>query len=311
MKTKEITGAGHLLPLIFDIKRDSLEDGPGIRTTVFFKGCNFHCLWCHNPESINPCQEIGFYPRRCIQCGNCVEICPVLACRLENPLRIDRELCTRCGDCVTACPSKALQLLGCFYPVDELLDILLRDRTFYRVSGGGVTLSGGEPTLYLDYCAEVLGKLKELGLHTALQTNGSFQWQEFRETILPLVDLVMVDVKIADGRKHREHTGHDNAPVLENLRRLLKEKPDAVLPRIPLIPGFTASSRNLKALANLFQGLGVQRCSLLPYNPTWLHKAESIGKSIEARLSTRMLTAAEIAACQKFFSWAELVDFNR
>jgi pyruvate formate lyase activating enzyme len=297
-------------PLIFDIKRDSLEDGPGIRTTVFFKGCNFNCVWCHNPESVDPHPEIGFYPRHCIQCGDCVKICPVSACRLENPSLIDRETCTRCGDCAAACPSKALRLLGCFYPVDELLDILLRDRMFYQVSGGGVTLSGGEPTLYLDYCAEVLGKLKELGLHTALQTNGSFQWEEFREKILPQVDLVMVDVKMADGRKHQEYTGQDNAPILENLRRLLQEKPDAVLPRIPLIPAFTASSGNLEALANLFQGLGVQRCSLLPYNPTWFHKAESIDKSVEARLSPQMLTAAEIACCRELFSWAELVDFD-
>ena len=297
-------------PLIFDIKRDSLEDGPGIRTTVFFKGCNFNCVWCHNPESRDPRAEIGFYPRHCIQCGDCVEICPVSACRLENPWRLDREKCTRCGDCAAACPSKALRLLGRFYPVAELVEILCRDHMFYQVSGGGVTLSGGEPTLYLDYCAAVLRELKARGLHTAIQTNGSFPWQEFREKILPYADLIMVDVKLADGCKHRQYTGQDHGPVLANLRHLVREKPAGVLPRIPLIPAITATAENLQALANLFRELGVKRCSLLAYNPTWFHKAEGTGREVEPGLSQHLITPGELAACREIFSWAELVDFD-
>ncbi len=163
-------------PLILDIKRHVLEDGPGIRTTVFFKGCNLHCPWCHNPDAIDPAPEIAFYPRDC----------------------------SRCGDCAGVCPSQALRLLGRHYEVEELLEIILRDRMFYAVSGGGVTLSGGEPTLFLDYCSAILGHLKELGLHTALQTNGMFVWSEFRERLLPLADLVMIDLKVADGERHRE-----------------------------------------------------------------------------------------------------------
>jgi pyruvate formate lyase activating enzyme len=297
-------------PLIFDIKRDSLEDGPGIRTTVFFKGCNFNCVWCHNPESRDPHPEIGFYPRHCIRCGDCVEICPVSACRLESPWRLDREKCTRCADCAAACPSKALRLLGRFYPVAELLEILSRDQIFYQVSGGGVTLSGGEPTLYPDYCAAVLKELKARGLHTAIQTNGSFLWQEFREKILPHADLIMVDVKLADGCKHRQYTGQDHGLVLANLCHLLEEKPAGVLPRIPLIPGITATAENLQALAHLFRELGVKRCSLLAYNPTWFHKAEGTGREVDPGLSQHLITPGELAACREIFSWAELVDFD-
>jgi pyruvate formate lyase activating enzyme len=296
-------------PFIFDIKRGSLEDGPGIRTTVFIKGCNLRCLWCHNPESLDPDLEIGFYPRDCINCGDCVEACPVSACQLENPALIDRETCTRCGDCVAACPGKALRILGRFYGVDELLEILLRDRMFYTVSGGGVTLSGGEPTLFLDYGAEILGRLKELGIHTALQTNGCFLWENFRQKLLPQVDLVMMDLKLADGRKHRKYTGQDNSLIFANLRNLLQENPEGVLPRIPLIPGFTSTLENLQAISHRLRELGVHKCSLLPYNPTWFHKAESIGKPVDAIISTHFLTPEELATCRKIFSWAELVDF--
>jgi pyruvate formate lyase activating enzyme len=238
-----------------------------------------------------------------------VEACPVSACQLENPARIDREKCTRCGDCAEACPGKALRLLGHFYAVDELLEILLRDRTFYEVSGGGVTLSGGEPTLFLDYAAEILGRLKELGIHTALQTNGFFAWPEFREKILPFIDLVMFDVKLADSRQHREYTGLDNSRLWANLHNLFREKPSCVLPRIPLVPGFTATLKNLQALSHLLRELGVHRCSLLPYNPTWFHKAESIGKSVDSRMSPDFLTPEELATYRKIFAWAELVDF--
>lgn len=296
-------------PLIFDIKRGSLEDGPGIRTTVFLKGCNLRCLWCQNPESLDPDPEIGFYPRDCINCGDCVAACPESACQLENPARIDREKCTRCGDCVAVCPGKALRMLGRFYAVEELLEVVLRDRMFYTVSGGGVTLSGGEPTLFLDYGAEILGRLKELGIHTALQTNGCFFLEEFRQQLLPQVDLVMLDLKLADSQKHRQYTGQDNSLIFANLRHLLQENPERVLPRIPLIPEFTATLENLQALSQLLQKLGVKRCALLPYNPTWFHKAESIGKPVDAGISTHFLTTAELAACRTIFAWAELVGF--
>ncbi|MCL4500638.1 MAG: glycyl-radical enzyme activating protein [Deltaproteobacteria bacterium] len=296
---------GELQPLILEIKRHVLEDGPGIRTTVFFKGCNLHCPWCHNPDAIDPAPELAFYPRDCIACGDCVAVCPKDALRLEETLLIARQACHRCGDCAGVCPSQALRVSGRYYDVGELLEFVLRDRKFYKVSGGGVTLSGGEPTLFIDYGAAVLSRLKELGLHTAIQTNGLFPWREFREKLLPLVDLIMIDVKLASSEKHREYTGRDNAVVWANLEALLREKPAAVLPRIPLIPGFTATRDNLTALSRRFRELGVKQCCLLPYNPTWVHKAASLGKPVDPRLSTHLMTAEELAACREIFAWAE------
>ena len=304
-------------PLVFDIKRHALEDGPGIRSTVFFKGCPLTCLWCQNPESIDPGPEIGFYPRDCIKCGDCVQACPVSACALEDPFLIDRKRCTRCGDCVEACPGRALRLIGRFYPVDELVDILLRDKTFYEVSGGGVTFSGGEPTLFMDYASAVLRALKDSGIHTAIQTNGFFAWEEFGEKILPYVDLIMFDVKLADADKHREYTGQSNELILANLKNLLAERPaassaeraKAVLPRIPLIPEFTATVENLRSISDLLKGLGVKKCSLLPYNPTWISKAENFGKNVDPRLSRYLLTPQELKKYQDIFSWSELVTF--
>lgn len=295
-------------PLIFDIKRHALEDGPGIRTTVFFKGCNLRCLWCHNPESLNNHAEIGFYPRDCIQCGDCVAACKVSACDLDNSGRIDRQRCNRCGDCAAVCPSQALRLIGRFYPVEELLEVVLRDRSYYQVSGGGVTISGGEPTLAMDYCRELLGQLKERGVHTAIQTNGYFSWPRFRDRLLPHLDLIMFDVKLARSRPHREYTGQSHAPIWANLRRLLKARPEIVLPRIPLVPGFTATPENLRALSRLLQQLGVRKCVLLPYNPTWFHKAESLGQRVDPRLSPHLPAPLELAACREIFSWAELAS---
>jgi pyruvate formate lyase activating enzyme len=299
---------GELQPLILDLKRYALEDGPGIRTTVFLKGCNLHCPWCHNPDAIDPRPELAFYPKDCIDCGDCVEACPLSALRLETSLCIDREVCNRCGDCARVCPSEALRLRGRHYDVEELLEILLRDRTFYAVSGGGITLSGGEPTLFPDYCATVLKRLKELELHTALQTNGMFVWPDFREKLLPLVDLVILDVKIADSETHREYTGRDNGPIWANLEALLKEKPEAVLPRIPLIPEFTTSRKNLETLSQRFQELGVRKCALLPYNPTWFQKAAALGKNPDAHLSSDFMAPEDLAACRNIFSWVELIE---
>ncbi|MFZ5993854.1 MAG: glycyl-radical enzyme activating protein [Thermodesulfobacteriota bacterium] len=296
-------------PLVFDIKRHALEDGPGIRSTVFFKGCPLTCLWCQNPESIDPGPEIGFYPRDCIKCGDCVSACPAKACALEDPFLIDRERCTRCGACVEACPGRALRLIGRFYPVAELAEILLRDKTFYEVSRGGVTLSGGEPTFFMDYASAVLKVLKDSGIHTAIQTNGFFSWKEFEEKILPYVDLIMFDVKLADADKHREYTGRSNEPILANLKNLLAERAEVVLPRIPLIPAFTATVKNLRSISGLLKGLGVKKCSLLPYNPTWTFKAEAIGKKVDPRISSRLLTPGKLKKYRDIFSWAELVRF--
>lgn len=295
-------------PLIFAIKEQALDDGPGLRTTVFFKGCQLRCSWCQNPESMEAGLEIGFYAPDCLHCGDCVAACQQGAVSLENPDRIDRRRCQRCGDCVRACPGLGLRCIGEYYPVAALLERILRNRVFYEVSGGGVTLSGGEPTLHLNYLSQLLQCLKQEGIHTAIQTNGFFQWQEFASQVLDYLDLIMVDVKLADSREHRKHTGQGNDLIMENLTRLCTVRPGAVLPRVPLIPGVTATVPNLRAVSRLLQELGVSRCSLLPYNPTGFRKAGHLGKSIPLALPQRLMTPAEEQQCREMFAWAELVD---
>ena len=236
-------------------------------------------------------------------------MCKTGACQIENRWRIDRKKCDRCGDCVKVCPGRGLRQIGRFYRVEELVSILLRDRVFYEVSGGGITLSGGEPTFHMEYISLILQELKVQGIHTAIQTNGFFEWSEFKAKVLNWVDLIMFDVKLADSKEHLKYTGKKNRLILENFTRLLKGRPKEIIPRIPLIPGITATTQNLKAISELFQGLKVTRCSLLPYNPTGISKAENIGRSVPSILSRHMMTPAEEKKCREIFSWAELVEF--
>jgi len=291
-------------PVVFDIKRHALEDGPGIRTTVFFKGCNLKCIWCQNPESIDPGPEIGFYPADCIDCGECIKVCKIGSIQKDTSIKIDRKRCNRCGECVEACPSLALRQIGRFYTLEKLVSILMRDRMFYEVSNGGITLSGGEPTLYMDYVSLLLQAIKKEGMHTAIQTNGFFRWSEFKEKLLPWLDLIMFDVKLAEAQAHQKYTGQKNDVILENLAKLIKERPQAVIPRTPLIPGITATTQNLKAISKLYQSLGIKRCALLSYNPTGFSKAENIGKKISPLLSRHMMSSEEERKYQQIFSWA-------
>jgi len=238
-------------------------------------------------------QEIAFFPQGCIACGACEEACPFSACTLGNPQRIDRAACARCGACVDACPSNALRRVGRTYLREEILAILLRDVAFYKASGGGVTFSGGEPTLHMEYAADLLAQLKKRGIHTAIETNGLFLWEAFQRTILPMVDLIMMDVKLIDPEKHREYTGASNDLIMENLGRLARERTSTLLPRVPLIPGFTSTADNLGAIRSLFGRLKIERYALLAYHPTWFHKATAIGRTIDPRLSTRVPTREE------------------
>lgn len=294
-------------PLIFDVKRYALEDGPGIRTTIFFKGCPLRCVWCHNPESIEPGPEIGFYPADCIQCGDCAEACPSGAAQRTLPGRIDRRLCSRCGICVEACPGRGLRQIGRFYEIDELVDIILRDKIYYQTSGGGVTLSGGEPALYIDYASELLRELKLQGIHTAIETCGFFEWHQFREKISGWLDLILFDFKLADPELHLKYTGKPNDIILENLSRLLRKRPEDVIPRVPLIPTVTTDIYNLQLISSTIQDMGAKYCWLLPYNPLGFSKGERIGKPV-VNMPLRSLTVEEITSFESFFSWAKLVE---
>ena len=294
-------------PLIFDIKRHALHDGPGIRTTIFFKGCSLRCVWCHNPESMDPGLEIGFYPADCIQCGDCVEACPNGAAQMGLPERIDRAICKRCGTCAEVCPGRGLRQIGCFYEIDEILDIILRDQVYYQTSGGGVTLSGGEPALHVDYISQLLPKLKSVGIHTAMETSGFFDWSQFHTKILGWLDLVLFDVKLADPELHLKYTGKRNDVILQNLARLVRERPGSVIPRIPLIPGITTRRTNLQKISSLFRETGIRRCWLLPYNPLGFSKRKTIGKPM-VNMPEYMLTREEMTKFEGFLSGLELAE---
>jgi pyruvate formate lyase activating enzyme len=267
-----------LLPLVADVKRHSLEDGPGIRTVVFFKGCPLRCVFCHNPETQRRGPEIAFFEERCVRCGSCVAACPRGAAVLEHAGRILREQCDGCGICAAVCPGRGLQQVGTYLSPERLVELVLRDLPFYRHSRGGVTFSGGEPTLFPDYLSAVVRPLREARVHVAIQTCGEFDYDELARKVLPFVDLVFYDVKIADREAHRRHTGVANDRILSNLRRLLREAAVPVHPRVPLVPGVTAGPENLGAIVEILRRARARDVTLLPYNPLGLDMAPRLGR---------------------------------
>jgi pyruvate formate lyase activating enzyme len=291
------------LPLIADLKRHSLEDGPGIRSVVFFKGCRLRCDFCHNPEMQESEAEIVFRAERCIACGECVRACAREAVSLGNPGRIERDRCDGCGQCAVACPSSALTQVGRGHPVDELVELLLRDQSYYRHSGGGVTFSGGECTLFPEYLLALARSCKQQGLHLVIETAGDFEADWFLHELLPVLDLVYFDVKLADADLHREHCGQDNRRIFANLATLLTAAPERIEVRVPLIPGITATPENLQGLARRLRALGVRRATLLPYNPLGRAMAARLGRPTPAT-SPRFMSEAELAAAIAIFEAA-------
>ncbi|MBU8913175.1 MAG: glycyl-radical enzyme activating protein [Spirochaetales bacterium] len=270
--TEERTG------MVFNIQRFSVHDGPGIRTTVFMKGCNLHCFWCHNPESISPVQEVQLFPDKCIGCGNCFEVCPVHAHRMEEDHRVlDRELCERCGKCVDECYAGALKMAGELRTVSDVMSVVERDRAFYETSEGGVTYSGGEPLLSVPFLAELLRSSKERSIHTAVDTALNVSWSSI-EKIIPLADLFLVDFKHIDSRAHREAVGVDNSRILENLEKLARHH-EHLWVRIPVIPGVNANPDVLARMAEFLTRLErLERLELLAFHGLADAKYESLGQ---------------------------------
>ncbi len=252
---------------IFDIERNSFVDGPGIRTTVFFKGCNLKCAWCHNPESQDFKPQMMFYRDKCKGCGKCKEVCK-------------NEDCTLCGKCAIYCPVDARKVCGKEYTVDEVFSEVIKDKSFYENSGGGVTFSGGECMLQIDFLCEILKKCKENGIHTAVDTAGYVPFEYF-EKILPFTDLFLYDIKILNSEKHKEYVGAENKLILENYKKLLASGAK-IWVRIPVIPDINDSREEMQGIKVFLKTIGEpQKTELLPYHAMGENKYGAIGKKTQ------------------------------
>ena len=230
---------------VFDIQRFSLHDGPGIRTIVFLKGCPLSCKWCSNPESQNMKPVIMYKKNECLHCGRCINACSKKAISFENKTFIDRSICTGCGECANACPAGALVVKGKTMTVQQLIRELKKDATTYRRSGGGITLSGGEPLVQYEFAAELLRACKAQGWDTAIETTGA-GITEAVEKVIPYVDTVLLDIKHLDTEKHKKFTGIGNEQILKNAARISQISSTVV--RVPVIPGFNYSEEEIKAI---------------------------------------------------------------
>jgi pyruvate formate lyase activating enzyme len=252
---------------VFDIQRFSLHDGPGIRTLVFLKGCPLSCVWCCNPESQKEAPQIGYNAQKCISCNACVEACPYDAVSFEEGERLfSMSICDSCREqpCVEACPSGAIERFGTTMTVEEVMREVRRDEPFYRKSGGGLTVSGGEPMAQAEFTAAILKAGRGLGYSTAVETSGFCGWEEF-EKIIEFTDLFLFDIKHMDSEKHREFIGQGNSRILENLARLRLRSPNIIV-RIPLVPGFNSDGDSVSAIADFVRENGIPEIHILPYH---------------------------------------------
>lgn len=263
---------------VTNIQRFSLNDGPGIRTTVFLQGCNMRCSWCHNPETLSLQPMLMFYPNKCIGCGRCFSVCPQGAHQLRDGAHvIDRQVCTAvsCGRCTLECTSGALTLSAKRMSVEDVMREARQDRLYYERSGGGVTVSGGECMLYPEFVSALAEACHAEGIPIAVETNLSLPWETIRDT-LALVDLVMFDVKLADDEAHRRYTGVSNRQIFENVKRL-DDLGVPLLARTPLIPGVTDNKENLIGIGKLLSGLKhLSVYELLNFNPLGASKYDAL-----------------------------------
>ena len=266
--------------VIFNIQRHSLHDGPGIRTTVFLKGCPLSCLWCHNPESQDPRPAVIRIGQRCAGCGTCAAVCPNGAIAPSGETR-DWSKCSACGLCAQACPWGAREVVGRVVSVEEVMSEVLKDRVFYEESGGGVTFSGGEPLIQGAFLRGLLEACKREGVSTALDTSGFAPWGEI-EPLVPLVDVFLYDLKLMDDKRHRIYVGASNASVLDNLARLSREvagTKTSIVARLPLVPGINDGEENIRETGKFLRSCGVSRADVLPYHDIGMDKYGRLGRA--------------------------------
>lgn len=270
--------------LVFDFHRGTTHDGPGMRTTVFFKGCPLHCKWCHNPESIFGKPELQWDEKKCIGCGTCVTSCPQQALVAgEDGIRILKERCQRCFQCANHCPAKAMKVTGEVWELPQLVREACKDQIFFEEFGGGVTASGGEPMAQSEFVGEFLKELKGRGIHTALDTSGFAAWEKY-EKLYPYVDTFLYDIKLIDDQEHKQWTGVSNTLILNNLdllaERMRKEGKRKLWIRTPLIPGATAQEDNIRGIGQWIRRHVlevVERWELCAFNNVCREKYKKLG----------------------------------
>ncbi|HII67585.1 glycyl-radical enzyme activating protein [Thermococcus sp.] len=273
--------------IIFDIKRYAIHDGPGIRTTIFMKGCPLSCWWCHNPEGVSPKPELMYFEFKCIHCHTCVKVCPENAISFDEneTQQIDREKCTGCGVCASACPTSALRLVGRVITVEELLTEIEKDIKLYDDSGGGVTFSGGEPLSQPKFLVESLKELKKRYIHTTVDTSG-YAPKEVLKQILPHTDLFLYDIKLYDSGENEKYTGVPNDIIIENLKFLTGQGKEVIL-RFPIIPGITDTDKNVKGWTNFISEIkGINEIDLLPFHDV-SEKFRRIGREYKMTIHHR------------------------
>ncbi|RAO99853.1 pyruvate formate-lyase [Petrotoga sp. 9PW.55.5.1] len=253
--------------LIFDTKRYAIHDGPGIRTTIFFKGCPLNCWWCHNPEGIEYHEELMYFEYQCMHCGTCYEVCLENAIEFDESPKIKRKLCTLCGDCSSSCPTTALRMVGETRTVDEVISEIEKDILFFDNSEGGVTFSGGEPLYQNTFLLKLLKECKKKGIHTTLDTSG-FASKKVFASVIEHVDLFLYDLKLIDENEHIRYTGVSNRVILDNLRYLAnKRKAEDIIIRFPVIPNITDTNRNVEGILDFISSLkGIKEIDLMPFH---------------------------------------------
>lgn len=297
---------------VIEIQRMSTEDGPGLRTTVFLKGCTLRCSWCHNPESIDPAPELFWNATACIGCRTCIDLCEASALSLdETGMAIDKDRCTGCGKCTDACPAMALAMTGTLWTPEDLVAELVKDRAFFENSeNGGITLSGGEMTMQADFCRAVLEGLGRTGIHTAIDTCGQCSTSALTK-LLPHTDLVLFDLKEMDPVKHKAFTGRSNRTILENARFtagwiLAHERPESMWIRTPVIPGATSDDENISAMGQFIANnlkRAVSRWELCTFNNLCKDKYAARGVEWKHR-------DADLVTTEEIYRLAELAQHS-